>query len=98
METVWQDVRYAIRSLTKSSAFTTVAVLCLALGIGANSTMFSVVDALFLRPPAAVQAPGNIVRLYITRRTGMIQAIEGDHFSYPDYTALRDGSHAFAGL
>ena len=98
METVRQDIRYALRSLVKSPGFTIVAVLCLALGIGANSTMFSVIDALFLRPPAVVQDPGSIVRLFITRRTGTIQGIEEDEFSYPDYVALRNGSHAFAGL
>ncbi len=66
----WGDVRYAVRSLRNAPAFTTIALLCLAIGIGANTIMFGVAEHLFLKPPAGVQDPGRVVRLYLERRMG----------------------------
>ena len=62
MDTLFRDLRFALRKLSKSPLFTTVAVVSLAIGIGANTAVYSLTQAHFLRPPAGVaraDAPGS---------------------------------------
>ena len=85
-----QDIRYALRILAKSPGFTAVAVLTLALAMGANSVVFGILNALILRPVDVPQAES----LYGTQRIS-------DHYgaeSYPDYLDLRDRNRSFDGL
>ena len=70
MGAVWQDLRYAARTLARSPGFTAAAALCIALGVGANTVVFSAAHALLIRP-LPVAEPGRLVRLHqTTRATG----------------------------
>ena len=86
------DVRYGVRMLARSPGFTAVAVLSLALGIGATTTIFSVTNAALLRP-LPLENPDRLVGLWSSRsRTGF------GPISYPNYKDYRDQNHVFTGL
>ncbi len=80
------DFRYAVRSLRQTPAFTVIAVLTLAIGIGANALVFGVVDALLFRPPSGVAHPSRVARVYPRLRHPTGNAISV--VSYQDYQAL----------
>ena len=63
MHAIWQDVRYGVRMLRSNLGFTLAAVLCLALGIGATTSIFSVVSAVLLKP-LPFKNPEQLVRVY----------------------------------
>src|SRR5687768_11572015 len=63
----WQDLRYALRGVRRQPGFATIIVLALALGIGANATMFGIVDRLLFRPPAFLIAPERTHHVYFQR-------------------------------
>jgi len=82
MQTLWQDLRYGARMLLKQPAFTLIAVLTLALGIGANTAIFSVINALILSPPSIAE-PERVAAIW---RSTKDKRVEG----YISYLELRD--------
>jgi putative ABC transport system permease protein len=93
MQTLLKDVRYGIRMLLKSPGVTFVAVITLALGIGANTAIFSGVSAFLMRPLSVPNATELIRPLEITEDREVT-----DEMSYPDYLDYRNQSTSFTGL
>lgn len=92
MRTLWNDTRYGIRMLAANPGFTAVAILSLAIGIGANTSMFSLADAMLLRP-LPVEHPSQVVLI-----TSTSKAARYDRISYPDYIDFRNQVKSLSGL
>jgi putative ABC transport system permease protein len=90
MDTLLHDLRYAARQLLKAPGFTLVAVLTLGLGIGATSTLFNVVNGVFLRPRGYAE-PERLMDVYLRSKS-----LAFGSMSYPDYRDLRERSRVFA--
>jgi putative ABC transport system permease protein len=91
MQTLWQDLRYGARMLLKNPGFTTIALITLALGIGANTAIFSLIDAVLLKT-LPVKNPEQLVAL--TSVTGAEE--RRPSFSYPTFHDLRERNQVFA--
>ena len=89
-----QDLRFAFRQLVKSPAFSVVAIVALALGIGANTAIFSIINTIFLRPLPYPQ-PERLVRLGSSQPE---KSFNQAPFSYPRFEVVRDGQKVFSDL
>jgi hypothetical protein len=98
---VFNDVRYAFRQFRRAPGFSVLAITTLALGIGATTAIFSLVDQVLLRD-LPVQKPERLVMLQYegsnTGRTSSHGGPNGQYFSYPMYKELRDRNTVFTGM
>jgi len=88
MPLLLQDIHYGLRTLTRTPGFTMITVAVLALGIGANATVFSLANAFFLRP-LPVSNPETVVRVYSNRHSNT---------AYRSYIEYRDRNSTLTGL
>ncbi|HUF25790.1 MAG TPA: ABC transporter permease [Gemmatimonadaceae bacterium] len=90
-----QDVRYAVRGLRRQPGFTAVVVLTLGLAIGANATMFGIVDRLLLRAPPHVVDADRVARVFFVQQPEGLPVRQTDRASFPQFATLRDTVRAF---
>src|SRR5262245_31997740 len=93
LDTLWIDLKYAARMLLRNRSVTAIAVLTLALGIGANTTVFTMLKGLVLRPLPGVAAADQLVVLLTMSRSG-----ERAPMNYQDYIDVRDRNTVLSGV
>src|SRR5579871_1765763 len=96
MKTLLQDARFAIRQMAKRPGFTLVVVLTMALGIGANAAIFSVLDAVLLRPLPYPQ-PERLIKVW-TRFTGIGLPNDQNWVSAPEFRDIQQLNHSFSDI
>jgi predicted permease len=96
MDALLRDLRQAVRALLRNPGMAVVAILCLALGIGANATMFGIVDALMFKAPAHIANPDGVVRIYVRYKSENGESSSAVQVTgYGTYLAFRDHVPAF---
>jgi predicted permease len=93
MTSLWQDVQYSLRMIAKAPGYVAITILTLALGIGANTTIFSWINSTLLNPVPGITSPREVVSLTLSK--------PGDNpfpLTYPDLEAMRDGQQSFTGI
>lgn len=93
-----QDLRYALRALARSPGVAAAAIVCLALGIGANATIFGIVDTMLFKAPPHITDPDRIVRLYFRSHSPSYGTSTSAVTGYPMYMLIRDSVKAFDGV
>src|SRR5262245_9384135 len=97
MDAFWQDLRYSLRILVRAPAFAAAAILSLALGVGANTTMFTLINALFLNP-LPVERPSELVAVNTLDTKNTTQFGNVMPLSYPNLADFRAGNRVFAAM
>ncbi len=97
MERLWKDIRFALRTFRRSPAFTAAAVLSLALGIGVNTAIFTLINTLFLNP-LPVDRASELVAVYTVDAKNTAPFGNLLQISYPNYKDFRDANSVFTGL
>ncbi len=90
MDAAWLDLRYVLRGLRRRPGVTATVTITLAIAVGANGALFSLLDPLLFRPPTGVADPGLLRRVYTSRPHMEAGFRVGSRFAYPEYRALRE--------
>jgi predicted permease len=93
MASLWQDLRYSLRMIVNAPGVAAIAILTLALGIGANTTIFSWINSALLNPVPGITRPDEVVSLSLGKSRDNPLG-----FTYPDIEAMRDGQRSFTGI